>query len=97
MRDPKKRQDYKLRYRYGISLEDRQRILGEQNGMCANEGCNRKEGEAGNRHGKLVTDHCKMSGIVRGLLCDACNLALGKLDHDIDRIIGLAKYLRDRN
>ncbi len=53
---------------FGITLDCYKRMIREQEGKCAIckimfEGLN--------------VDHCHKTGIVRGLLCDNCNLALG--------------------
>lgn len=38
-------------------------------------------------------DHCHATGKIRGVLCHACNTALGLLDDDIARLVQLAEYL----
>lgn len=43
---------------------------------------------------KLSVDHDHLTGQVRGLLCQPCNLALGHLKDDPERILALADYLR---
>lgn len=42
--------------------------------------------------GEHQIDHCHASGEVRGVLCRYCNLALGYLNDDPDRIRALAEY-----
>ncbi len=42
----------------------------------------------------LAIDHCHKTGKVRGLLCQACNTALGLLEDDIERIQMLLAYLQ---
>lgn len=60
----------RLKYEYGITLEDYEIMYEEQNGVCAI--C---EGTDMNR--MLSVDHCHDTGRVRGLLCGTCNRALG--------------------
>ena len=54
---------------YGMTPEDYETILIRQNGGCAI--CRTKSSR------RLVVDHCHETGMVRGLLCDACNKGLG--------------------
>lgn len=42
---------------------------------------------------RLVLDHCHKTGKVRGVLCRACNLALGYVDDDPARLRALIDYL----
>lgn len=41
----------------------------------------------------VVFDHDHTTGEFRGWLCDNCNRALGLLNDDLERILGLASYL----
>jgi Recombination endonuclease VII len=78
--DPEHR-DKRLRYIYGISLEEYAAMLAHQGGVCAI--CKKKPDK-----GKpLCVDHCHVTGMVRGLLCQKCNsvLAFGNDDPDILR------------
>jgi Recombination endonuclease VII len=54
---------------YGISPEEFDAMLATQNGVCAI--CKRKSEK------KLCVDHCHVTGVVRGLLCNKCNTGLG--------------------
>lgn len=42
---------------------------------------------------RLCLDHCHETGIVRGMLCRACNTSLGLLCDDRDVIIKMVRYL----
>lgn len=83
-----------LRHRYGIEVEDYDALLARQNGCCAI--CLQPPGrhENGRWNGKLAIDHCHDRGKVRALLCNDCNLILGrgKTPEILDRA---AQYLRD--
>lgn len=57
--------------KYGISLKGYERLLAEQDGLCAI--CFGPPDD--NR--KLSIDHCHETGKVRGLLCTRCNMGLG--------------------
>jgi len=74
---------------YGISQEDYERMLAEQGGVCAICGGDGKEG----RFGMLHVDHCHKTGKVRGILCDSCNLALGKFRDDPKVLRRAAEYV----
>lgn len=57
---------------YGLSIEDLQRILSAQDGVCAI--CKTVGGKNG-----LGVDHDHETGKVRALLCSNCNAAIGLL------------------
>lgn len=44
---------------------------------------------------KAHTDHNHVTGRVRGLLCNSCNVALGLLDEDVERFIAAINYLKE--
>lgn len=75
-----------LLLKYGISPSDRDRMLAEQDHRCAS--C----------RDPLVTgqgthiDHCHDTGKVRSILCNHCNVALGHLRDDPERIMRLHAY-----
>lgn len=86
----------KLTYRYGITMEDYQVLLEEQNGVCAI--CQRSPEEAG----VLAVDHdhrcCpteKTCGkCIRGLICTCCNVSIGRFNDDVERLVRAAEYLK---
>ena len=79
-----------LRYKYGITREQFFLLLTSQDGKCGNPGC--RVGTPGGR-GAWHVDHDHATGKIRGLLCSDCNLALGQLKDDPQRILGLRSYL----
>lgn len=46
---------------------------------------------------KICVDHDHETGKIRGFLCDACNVALGKAEDSPDRLRKLADYLERAN
>lgn len=60
-----------LKYRYGITLNDYNRMFAEQNGCC--KICNIHASEL---KVPLQVDHSHITGKVRGLLCGLCNSRL---------------------
>ncbi len=68
-------------------------LFASQGGRCAI--CFRRESVV--IHGsriRLAVDHCHATGKTRGLLCQACNTALGKADDSPERLEAMASYLR---
>ncbi|UKH49716.1 endonuclease VII [Rahnella phage Sarma103] len=86
---PLKIKDRNLRQNYGINLETYNRMLSEQEGSCKICGLTERI-----QNRSLAVDHCHKTGVVRGLLCSACNIALGKFEDDINRLERAIKYLR---
>ena len=76
-----------LKCRYGISIEEYEKILEEQNGVCAicESKCTVKN--------CLAVDHCHKTKKVRGLLCQACNTTLGKMKESPELLRKAAIYL----
>jgi hypothetical protein len=81
--NPVKRRRSHIRSRYGITPEQRSELLEGQDGLCA----------ACYEEPATDIDHDHRTGQVRGLLCRDCNLALGHLKDDPERIALLAAYL----
>lgn len=68
-----------LHRRYGLTTEQ---MVGLS---TACEACGSEE--------RLHVDHCHASGAYRGVLCAACNTALGLLADDPARMLALIRYL----
>ena len=77
----------RLKAEYGITLEQRDAMLCAQGGACAI--CGRQD--FGRRGPCVDHDHC--TGVVRGILCHQCNVALGHLQDDPELLRKAAKYL----
>jgi len=92
--DPVKYREAHLKRKYGMTMEDYDRMLAGQNHQCA--AC--PTTEPGGRHSSdyFVVDHCHTTGKVRGLLCHNCNTALGLLHDDLEKIKALENYLTER-
>lgn len=82
--DSNRNQSYKKRY--GISLEDYNKMLVEQNGVCAI--CFQEP-----KVRRLAVDHNHNTGQVRGLLCHHCNTSLGSFNDDKSLLLSAVKYL----
>ncbi len=66
--------EYVLKNKYGMTLRDLEEMTGLQHNLCAI--CHKPPD---GRWKKLHIDHDHATGIVRGLLCNSCNLRLGVL------------------
>lgn len=79
---------------YGITEEDKIAILSSQMGLCANRGCGKSISLKRKAKNRACVDHDHSTGKVRSLLCHCCNVALGFLGEDKNRIFGLTEYLQ---
>lgn len=61
-----------LKKKYGLTLEDYNRMFTEQGGVC----CICGEAESGNPYGVLEVEHNGQTGRIRGLVCHPCNNAI---------------------
>lgn len=89
------RRHYGLKRYYGLSIEEYNVMLANQNGVCAI--CARPEKM--NAKGKikpLSVDHDHQTGAIRALLCSDCNTGLGAYDDNPERLEAAAAYI-DRN
>ena len=71
-------QNYLRMRRYGISEEDYNVMLEQQQGLC--KLCRKKQSDYFCRTKNLIIDHDHSTGKVRGLICSPCNLLLGKIE-----------------
>jgi hypothetical protein len=93
LNNPDYHRNSNLKKTYGITLDDYNRMLSEQNGLC--KICGRPERRV-TRDGKVMNlhvDHCHSSNKVRGLLCHHCNVALGSFDDSIELLQSAIDYL----
>lgn len=85
--DPKIARNYNLKTNYGITTEDFNLMFENQQGKCL--GCDRHQSELKR---VLCVDHNKITGKVRGLLCDPCNRAFGLIYESAKTLNNLIKY-----
>ena len=81
----RRKQEDRLKYRYGITRTDHTAMLLKQDGRCAVCGC----------EDKLVVDHDHATGEVRGLLCNGCNVGLGQFRDNPYLLARAADYLKE--
>lgn len=89
--NPNANRDMQLRRNYGIDLEQYNAMFQEQRGLCSI--CHRPPVASK----KLVVDHCHATGHVRALLCSQCNVAIGMMSDDPERLYAAAAYLERFN
>jgi hypothetical protein len=77
-----------LKRLYGITVEQYNEILTQQNGVC--KICENPPTE----QFSLSTDHCHETNKIRGLLCNSCNNGLGRFKDDISLMERAIKYLK---
>lgn len=86
-RDAEYRREYYYRVRLGLSVEEvrelRSRVTECQ--ICG--------GPPTNKHGKFSLDHNHVTGQVRGLLCQSCNIGLGGFGDNVENLIRAIEYL----
>lgn len=78
-RDPSKARRSALKKKYGLSWDQYQSMISSQSGACGI--CGKPPSD-----GILRVDHNHETGVVRGLLCDTCNRAIGLLK-DCQRVL----------
>lgn len=72
------------RRKYGLTLEDFDKLLAAQKGLC--KICQQPMKPA-------AVDHCHSTGRVRGLLCRKCNVGLGMFRDNPSLLRSAARYL----
>ena len=92
---PRQQSSYKLMAQYGLTIEDYETLLHKQKGVCAI--CKKEESAKSNKGyiKSLAVDHCHSTGKVRGLLCQDCNLGIGKLKDNVDLVESALNYLKE--
>lgn len=86
----RKQKNYNLR-KYGITLEQAEKALEDQDGMCAICFKDLELGGAG--PDKAYVDHCHQTGRFRALLCSKCNLGIGHFYENTDSLSRAVDYL----
>lgn len=85
---------YHLREKYGITVEQYNKMSAIQNRLCLI--CNQPEtAMRAGRVKNLSVDHNHETGRIRGLLCGKCNVAIGLAEEDIERLREAIAYLKN--
>lgn len=86
---PARRRATRLKCVYGLTTDEYDLLLLEQQGVCAI--C--KSDNPGH-FGVFVVDHDHETGRIRGLLCNNCNMGIGKFKENANLLQDAASYLR---
>lgn len=76
--------------RYGIDIPMYKTLCEFQGHVCAICGTHRDD-----MYRDLGVDHCHATGVIRGLLCNTCNSAIGLLKDSPKNLENAIKYLTD--
>jgi len=87
--NPEAHRNCMLKYKYGITLDDYNLMLEEQNMSCAICGST----DPGRKNANFAVDHDHKTNEIRGLLCHRCNMGLGYFDDDPVQLKQAATYL----
>ena len=82
-----------LKRNYGLTFEEFESMLSDQNNCCAICGTTEPSKTRG-RHKRFHVDN-NSSGKVRGLLCKSCHIALTEVDSNIHTLKSMIEYLEN--
>lgn len=78
--------------KFGLSLDDANRLISEQNGNCGI--CNETSGTYDGVPRRLALEHDHRNGKFRGFVCNRCNHVLGLVMDDVSLLGKMSDYLR---
>lgn len=85
--------DWWYKNTYGISYDEFMSLSQKQNNKC--KICSVNLVFEGKSKESAVLDHNHATGKIRGVLCNACNVALGHFKDNIDAINNAIRYLKE--
>lgn len=90
-----KQRKRRIEQHYGITVDEYQKLLVSQDGRCAI--CRTTEPRGRGAHNSLsfYIDHDHQTGVVRGLLCHACNTGLGAFRDSSTSMNSAIQYLSE--
>jgi len=89
----KRHREYFLKSLYGLSITEFNNLLLTQNNRCA---ICKEPLDLQNPH-SVVIDHDHLTGKIRGILCNKCNLAIGLLRDNPEYTKRATEYLERNN
>jgi sulfur transfer complex TusBCD TusB component (DsrH family) len=91
---PKCNRNRAIKHKFNITQQQYDEILLAQNGVCAL--CGKPETKISHKSHKvlpLAIDHDHKTGKIRGLLCDDCNVMLGRAKDEAEVLRKAANYI----
>jgi hypothetical protein len=82
----------RMRLEYGLTKEQYDQFLQDQNNCCAI--CKNSFNEGGNHNEKAHIDHNHLTNKIRGLLCGYCNVGIGMLKDSLPIVESAMNYLK---
>ena len=83
--------------KYGMTLEDYDKILTDQDSKCAICGLPEQDNKVCGKYNSLSVDHDHDTSEVRGLLCNQCNRGIGMLQDSTNILQKALNYLSPRD
>jgi len=87
-KNPSKQNQRIYKNTYGVKHHQKQALLIKQNGCCAI--CEKPLEEGRKTH----QDHCHKTGILRGVLCNNCNVGLGHFKDSVKNLLSALRYIK---
>jgi len=85
------RKAYMIRYHYGLSRRERDRMMASQRGRCPI--CTHELEPDGKGKRSAATDHNHATLAIREILCRSCNTGLGMFNEDPAALRAAANYI----
>ena len=86
--------EYQRLKTFGLTLNDFNSILKAQGNMCAICDIDHDVYKSSSYKNKcFAVDHCHTTGVIRGLLCEKCNRALGYFNDNREYLLKAVSYL----
>lgn len=82
-----------IKKRYNMTLEEFNAMLDRQGGLCANPACTESATDIDHDHACCPENGRSCGKCVRGILCNGCNVAEGRLRSNPALMLGLAEYV----
>lgn len=84
----KERESARIKRNHNLSLNEYNIMLEKQNNNCCICGETLKTGSGGR-----AIDHCHISGRIRGIVCQPCNVTMGLLKENTETLQSMITYL----